>query len=499
MNTESTRRSFLTRSAGAVAALTLPPDLLKALIDRPTASLGVLGQSLQGRLLTPSSPGWAAAKALHNPRLTTTPRFIALCQKPQEVSDVVVYARQHGLPLAARGGRHSFAGYSNAGGGIVADVSSMRGVSYDAASSTVVVGAGANVLDVYRDLVLTRGVWFPVGTCPTVGIAGLTIGGGFGRLMRRLGTTSDSLREATVVLADGRVVVCNAAKEPELFWALRGGGAGLGVVLSLRFAVAPAANPIRFSVTFPWTQAAAGIDAWQRSMPQAPRELAFGRFRAFKFPDGRLSAVASGDWYGTPAALTTLLGPLLSAGPSASNVRAITYQAAAEPDRTTRNADGSLTTDVLRDPNYQRSDFVGGLMPRAALDALVAQVAAWPGGGPTAHEGGVQLDALGGAINAVAPGATAFAHRTALFHIAYLSFWGNGDSAAIAAADTQWVRDIHGAMRPYASGYAYQNYIDPELVAWEQAYYANNLSRLRMAKRAYDPRNAFAFAQGVAP
>ena len=499
MDTESTRRNFLTRSAGAVAALTLPPDLLKALLDRPTAALGVLGQQLQGRLLTPSSPGWADAVKLYNPRLTTTPRFIALCQKPQEVSDVVVYARQNGLPLAARGGRHSFAGYSNAQGGIVADVASMRGVSYDPVSSTVLVGAGANVLDVYRDLVLARGVWFPVGTCPTVGIAGLTIGGGFGRLMRRLGTTSDTLREATVVLADGRVVVCSATREPELFWALRGGGAGFGVVLSLRFAVTPAVNPIRFSVTFPWTQAAAAIDAWQRSMPQAPAELAFGRFRAIKVPDGTLTAVASGDWYGSAAALQTLLGPLLAAGPTASNVRPITYQAAAEPDRTVRNPDGTLTTSVLHDPNYQRSDFIGAVLPPPAIAALVAQVAAWPGGGPTAHEGGVQLDAMGGAINAVAPGATAFVHRSSLFHIAYLSFWGNGDSAAIAAADTQWVRNISGAIRPYASGMAYQNYIDPELLTWEQAYYGGNLSRLKLAKRAYDARNAFAFYQGVAP
>ncbi len=499
MSYESTRRNFLTRSAGTVAALTLPPDLLKALLDRPTAALGVLGQQLQGRLLTPSSPGWKEAAALYNPRLNVVPRFIALCQKPQEVSDVVVYARQNGLPLAARGGRHSFAGYSNAAGGIVADVASMRAVSYDPASQTVLVGAGANVLDVFRDLVLARGVWFPVGTCPTVGIAGLTIGGGFGRLMRRLGTTADSLREATVVLADGRVVVCNATREPELFWALRGGGAGMGVVLSLRFAVTPATGPIRFSVTYPWAQAAAGIDAWQRSMPQAPKELAFGRFRAIKLPSGRLTAVASGDWYGAPAALNTLLGPLLAAGPTSSNIRPISYQAAAEPDRTTVNPDGTITTDVLHDPNYQRSDFFDALMAPAAIAALVAQVERWPGGGPTAHEGGVQLDALGGAINAVPSTATAFVHRSSLFHIAYLSFWGNGDSAAIAAADTQWIRDIHGAMRSYASGAAYQNYIDPELLTWERAYYGTNLSRLKLAKRAYDGRNAFKFAQGVAP
>ena len=499
MSFESTRRHFLARSAAGVAALTLPPDLLNALLDRPTASLGVLGQSLQGRLLTPSDPRWPEAVKLFNPRLSVQPRYIALCQKPQEVSDVVVYARQHGLPLAARSGRHSFAGYSNAAGGIVADVSAMRTVAHDPVSSTVLVGAGANVLDVYRDLVLAKGVWFPVGTCPTVGIAGLTLGGGFGRLMRRMGTTADNLREATIVLADGRVVVCSATREPELFWALRGGGAGFGVVLSLRFAVAPVVAPIRFSVTYPWAQAAAGIDAWQRTMPQAPKELAYGRFRALRFPDGRLSAIASGDWYGSAAALNALLAPLLAAGPSATNIRPVSAQAAAEPDRTTRNADGTVTAVVPKDPNYQRSSFVDALMPPAAIAALVAQVERWPGGGPTAHEGGVQLDALGGAVNAVEPTATAFVHRRSLLHIAYLSFWGIGDSAAIAAADTQWVREIHGAMRPHVSPAAYQNYIDPELATWEAAYFGGNLSRLRIAKRRYDPGNAFRFAQGVSP
>jgi FAD/FMN-containing dehydrogenase len=499
MDHGSTRRQLLTRSAGAVAALALPPDLLNALLDRPTAALGLLGQRLRGRLLTPSDAGWPAAKALYNPRLNVEPRLIALCEKPQDVSDVVVYARQNGLPLAARGGRHSFAGYSNAAGGIVADVSSMRSITYDPAGATALVGAGANVLDVYRELVLARGVEFPVGTCPTVGIAGLTLGGGFGRTMRRAGITADSLREATVVLADGRVVVCNATSQPELFWALRGGGAGMGVVLSMRFAVAPVAAPIRFSITYQWPQAAAAIDAWQRSMPQASKDLGFGRFRAIRFPDGQLSAIASGHWYGSQAALGVLLAPLLAAGPISANIRPVTAQVAAAPDRTTRNPDGTVTAVVLHDPNYQRSDFVDALLPPAAIAALVAQVERWPGGGPTAHEGGVQLDALGGAVNDAALDATSFVHRRSLFHIAYLSFWGNGDSAAIAAADTQWVRDIHGAMAPYASGAAYQNYIDPELVGWEKAYYGQNLGRLRLAKRRYDPRNAFAFAQGVAP
>lgn len=501
MDRHSTRRQFLGRSAAGYAALSLPllrPDVLPALLDRPTALLGVLGQRLRGTLVTPSDPGWVQAKMLWNPRLDVSPRAIAFCESTADVADVVVFARQQGWPVAARGGRHSFAGYSNAAGGLVADVSRMRQIAYDPGSGTVEVGAGANVLDAYRNLVLAHSVALPVGTCPTVGLAGLTLGGGFGRMMRRAGILSDSLRAATVVLADGRVVRCDARTEPELLWALRGGGAGYGVVTSMRFAVQPKADPIAFTLTYPWANAAAAIDAWQRTLPHAPPALAYGRFRALRFPDGRLSATVSGQFHGAPADLQALLGPLLAAGPSATNIRPMSFGLATRPDRTTLQADGSVTAVVPHDPNYQRSDFFDRPLPAAGIAALLAQVERWPGGGPTAHEGGVQLDALGGAVNAPAPTDTAFVHRRSLLHVAYLSFWGREDGPAIAAADTRWVREIHGAMRPYASGSAYQNYIDAELVDWARAYYGVNLDRLRAVKRRYDPAGAFRFAQGVA-
>jgi FAD/FMN-containing dehydrogenase len=155
-----------------------------------------------------------------------------------------------------------------------------------------------------------------------------------------------------------------------------------------------------------------------------------------------------------------------------------------------------VIVDPPQFPNHQRSDFFSGLLPPAAIAALLAQIERWPGVGGGGHEGGVQLDALGGAVNRPRPTATAFVHRRQRLHCAYLSFWGTSDPPAMAAACEQWTREIHAALRPYASGFAFQNYIDAELADWEHAYFGANAARLRAVKRRYDPGRRFGFAQG---
>ena len=358
-------------------------------------------------------------------------------------------------------------------------------------------GGGANVLDVYRELALGHGISLPVGTCPTVGVAGLTVGGGFGRRMRRDGITADSLRAATVVLADGSVVKCSTSTRPGLYWALRGGGAGYAIVTQLRFTARPGEDPIAFTLAFDWPKAGAALDAWQRTLPFAPRTLSYGRFRALRLPTGTLTATASGHWYGSEASLRALLAPLIAVGPARQTLTKRAFVDAALPDGTTRAADGALSVKVEHFPNYQRSDFFSALLPADAIAALLAQIERWPGAGGSGNEGGVQLDALGAVVNRHASDATAFVHRSERFHCAYLSFWGATDPPDVAAACAQWTRDTHTAMRPYASGAAYQNYIDAELEDWERAYYGSNLALLRRIKGKYDPSNRFAFAQGV--
>jgi len=499
MTRPQTRREFVRNGAAAIAVAStaglIGADLCGA--AAPADTTAELRRRLRGTLLRPTDAGWGEAKALYNPRLEVSPRAIAFCESAADVSEVVRFARRRGWPVAARGGRHSFGGYSNAIGGIVADISRMDTVSLERDRPVVRVGAGANVLDVYRDLVLAHAMVLPVGTCPTVGISGLVLGGGFGRLMRRHGTTADSLRAATVVLADGRVVRCHEALRPDLFWALRGGGAGYGVVTEMRFAVQRPAGPLSFSLRFPWERAGAALDAWQRTLPQAGRELSYGRFRALCAPSGALTATASGHWYGSESDLRARLGGLLAAQPSSTTIGRRLSIDAALPDATRRTPDGGVSATVAHFPNYQRSDFFDALLSPDAIAALLAQIAAWPGVGGSGHEGGVQLDALGAEVNRPRPGATAFVHRRHRFHCAYLSFWGRADAPDRAAACAEWTRTTHALMRPHASGAAFQNYIDPELADWQRAYYGSNLARLQAVKRGYDPAGRFDFAQGV--
>ena len=363
------------------------------------------------------------------------------------------------------------------------------------------VGGGANVLDVFRDLVLAHGLVLPVGTCPTVGIAGLTLGGGFGRSMRRHGVAADSLRAATVVLADGRVVRCSEDTRSDLFWALRGGGAGFAIVTQLRFTTRAGAPAIAFTLSYPWTQAAAAIDAWQRTLPSASATLAYGRLRALRSPNGALTLTASGHWHGSETTLRELLAPLVAAGPARQTLRKRTIVEAALPDGV-KLREGGPTRDVTSPsqfPNYQRSAFFDGPLPVEAIAALVAQIERWPGVGGAGHEGGVQLDALGAAVNRPQPRTTAFVHRRQRMHCAFLSFWGRNDPAAMAAACAQWTRDTEATLRPYASGFAFQNYIDPELADWEHAYFGTNLARLKQVKRRYDPTGRLDFPRQSSP
>jgi FAD/FMN-containing dehydrogenase len=498
MGSQSTRREFLGR-AGAASLVALAAADRTALLTNAsgTSATQSLARRLRGPLVLARQPGYAAARALYNPRLDIAPRAIAFCETAGDVAAVIAFARAHRWPISARSGRHSFAGYSNSRG-IVADVSRIRHVVYDPASATVRIGAGANLRDVYEGLVLRHGVALPIGTCPTVGIAGLALGGGFGHLVRHAGLLCDSLEAVSLVLADGRRVRCSARSAPDLFWACRGGGGGnFGVATEFTFRTLAAVPVTTFALSFAWTDAAAALDAWQRTLPPATDRLADARFRALRSPGPTLTATASGQFLGGEAELRGILAPLLAVGPPAhTTIHAVPYATAALPDACRLAAGGGLSCTVVHNPNYQRSDFVRDPLPPAAIQALLAEIERWPGGA-AAQEGGVQLEALGAcAVNRVAAGATAFVHRDSLFHIVYLNFWGPADPPAPFIG---WAGDIYAAMRPYVSGFAYQNYIDSGLASWPHAYYGANYPRLQRVKARYDPHNVFRFAQGISP
>src|SRR5215208_3132519 len=231
-----------------------------------------LQSAIAGEVVLPESPGYDSARKptiarFHDAR----PQAIVLCETAEDVSGAILFARRSGLETASRSGGHCFAGRSSTGG-VVLDVSPMRSVSVSGGVATV--GAGARLGDVY-DSLDEHGLTIPAGCGPSVGIAGLTLGGGLGILGRKHGLTSDHLLGAQVVLADGRVVECDEHQDEELFWALRGAGGGnFGVVTSLVFNTVTVPSATVFHFLWPHTHAVALIHAWQSWAPAAPDELA---------------------------------------------------------------------------------------------------------------------------------------------------------------------------------------------------------------------------------
>ena len=291
-------------------------------------SLSTLSRQLSGPLLQPTSAGYATAARLYNPRFDATahPAAIALCTSPADVAACVRFSAAGGAPLRLRSGGHSYGGWSS-GEGLVADVTRMSAVDVDAAGGSVRIGAGARLADVYAALG-ARGVAIAAGSCPTVGITGLTLGGGVGVLTRAFGLTCDAVRSVQIVTADGRVREVDARTDDDLFWALRGGGGGsFGAVTALTMAVQPAPTVQTFFLEWDFGQAESVVAAWQQWMPGTDRRL-WSTCKLLADPTrGALHARVAGTWIGPGSDLQTQLSPLRSqiGVPSTARTRSLNY------------------------------------------------------------------------------------------------------------------------------------------------------------------------------
>jgi FAD/FMN-containing dehydrogenase len=390
--------------------------------------------------------------------------------------------------VVARSGGHSYGGYSSGNGVVVADVSRLKRISV--AGGTATVGAGARLIDVANGLWRHR-VAVPGGSCPTVGIAGLALGGGVGYSSRKLGLTSDNLRRLKIVTADGSLLTVDAKHHADLLWASRGGGGGnFGVATELTFATHPVSTVATFEIEWPWDQAVQAVAAWQAFAPHAPDAL----FAVCDLiapgpvtPTARAHVTSAGQFFGSEADLKALLAPLVNTGtPLRVKTSTLPFIDAVAHWAGCRDAaactEGRLTFKA-------KSDYVTKPLPATAIQRLVDAIAARQPAG----KGAFYLDPYGGAVNRVGKSATAFVHRDALFSIQYTTQWTGGGSAAALS----WLDHAYASMRPYVSGFAYQNYIDPGLATWQRAYYGSNLTRLKAVKRKYDPHNAFRFAQSI--
>jgi hypothetical protein len=464
-----------------------------------------LDAALGGHLIRPSSPTYAEDRLLYNTKFTKLhPQAIAYCASADDVARCLEFATRHDVAVCSRSGGHSYGGYSNSDG-LVIDVSPLSAIAVYSVANTATVGAGARLIDVYN-VVGRHDRLLPGGSCPTVGVAGLALGGGVGVFGRKYGLTSDNLQSVKIVTADSTHVTASAHEHSDLLWASQGGGGGnFGVATSFEFTVHPMPQVTLFNVQFPWAASGALLSGWLRWIAAMPDEL-WSDCQLLSQGTAGLLAQVSGVYCGDPRAVTTLLAQLTSeigVAPSHSFHGSDAYIAAmmieagcsglsvASCHLSTQRRAGTRS----REAYSAKSSYVDRPMSEADASAMVHAVEYLASLAPLVG-GGLAFDAYGGAINRVASGDTAFVHRDKLAGIQATYSWSSFASPHEIAAGQRWLAWLdHNVFTPSTG--AYQNYIDPTLAQWATAYYGDNLARLVRVKNRYDSQNLFTFAQSI--
>jgi FAD/FMN-containing dehydrogenase len=467
----------LSLGAGATDALGMPardPAGAARAGGAGPRALRELARQVRGPVIRPGSPGYAAAARVYNRRFDgATPDAVVEVRDSRDVQAVLRWADRHDVRVAARSGGHSYAGYSTLGEGVVVDLRRLRSIAVDRGGRRASIGAGAHMIEV-GDALARHGGAVPGGSCPTVGFGGLALGGGYGLASRAFGLTADNVTGLVVVTPDGRLRRVDARHDPDLFWALRGGGGGnFGIVTRFETRVHRVGNAAHFGATLP--SAGAALAAWEAWAPETDPRL------TSVLQLGTGSAAALGQYLGSERALSALLTPLRRAGAT------ITTGTAGYAALQVRWGNGRTTP---RTTFSAKSHYVHKALPGRVRDALLAELAR---GGSVAGlgTGSILLDAYGGALNRPRARATAFVHRDERYSIQYLAYHDDAGTASRA-----WLRRMHAIVAPHASG-AYQNYIDPDLRGWRRAYYGRNLARLQEVRARYDPDRRFGSPRGV--
>jgi hypothetical protein len=456
-----------------------------ATVDQAAAELQPL---LRGTYVDPSSPEYDEARALYNAMIDKRPAGIARCADVADVIAAVRYAREHEMRVAVRSGGHNGAGLGSVDGGLVIDLAPMRGVIVDPHTETARVQAGALLGDVDH-ATHAFGLAVPAGIISTTGVGGLTLGGGLGHITRRCGLTVDNLLSAEVVLADGTPVAASPDENPDLFWALRGGGGNFGIVTSFEFRCHEVANVIAGPVLYDLDDAAELLAWWREFGPAQPDEL--GGFFAFlsvppgpPFPEElHLRKVCAILWCysgreddpGCLREARAFGNPLLDGvGPAPLPALQSAFDGVYPPG----------------DQWYWRGDFIEEISDEA-IERHVEHGAAMPTWKCTMH-----LYPIDGAASRVAADATPWAYRDAKWAQVIV---GVDPDPANANAIRQWCIDYWNATHPYSMGGAYVNFMMDEGQERVQATYGANYQRLAGIKSTYDPENFFQVNQNIRP
>jgi FAD/FMN-containing dehydrogenase len=443
-----------------------------------------------GRFTTPEDAGYDDARAVYNAMIDRRPGLIATAASPRDVAGVVGFAAKHDLLLAVRGAGHNGAGLGTVDDGVVLDLAGLKAIEVDPGARTVRVGGGCTWGEVDA-ATGEHGLATPSGIISTTGVGGLTLGGGIGHLSRSCGLTIDNLLEAEVVLASGETVTASAAQNPDLFWAIRGGGGNFGVVTSFLFKLHEVGTVFGGPTFWAIEDAADVLRAYREFIPAAPREL--NGFFAFvsvppapPFPEElHLRKVCGVVWCyaGGAEDAAAAIAPMLEATPEplmhgVQEMPLPALQGAFDP------------VYPAGDQWYWRADFVNEI-PDAAIEAHVKFGAAMPTWQSTMH-----LYPIDGAVHDVGATDTAFAYRDAAWASVFAGV--DGDPAN-AEKISRWCIDYFEALHPYSAGGAYVNMMMDEGQERVRASYGPNYERLTEVKDAYDPGNLFRVNQNILP
>lgn len=456
----------------------------------PAATLTDLRARMRGQALQPGDDGYDAARQVWNAMIDRRPAVIARCTGVGDVLDALAFARAHELVVAVRGGGHNVAGNGVCDGGLVIDLSPMKSMRIDPAKRIARAEPGLTWGDFDRET-QAFGLAITGGIQSTTGIAGFTLGGGFGYLARKHGLTCDNLLSADMVTADGQLITASAKEHPDLFWGLRGGGGNFGIVTSFEFQLAPLGPVLGGMLLYPLARAAAALRFYRAFAETAPDEL----FTVAVFttaPDaphipeqlrGQRVLMLIICYAGDVDEGARVLRPLRAFGPPDADLVTVKPYQDMQRLLDAANPAGRL--------NYWKSEFVTG-----PSDAAIETVIEFAGQAPSPYSKTL-FTQMRGAIARVCDDATAYSHRQAPFLININAMWTN---PAESEAQIAWARDFWAAMRPYSAGGVYVNFLSNEGEDRVRAAYGDKTyARLAAVKQAYDPENVFRLNQNIAP
>lgn len=445
-----------------------------------------------GTLVLPSAPTYSSLALPRNTWFAhIRPQGVAVCTNAQNVQTAVRWAAENGVsPVPRSASGHSYAGYSTTNG-LSLDMAPISGVEF-LDDDVVRIGAGAR-LGAVSNTLAERGLLLPIGRCMTVGVAGLTLGGGFGFNSRQFGMTSDSLLETEIVTATGELLTCNARENADLFWATRGGNGGtFGVNTSFTFQ-AQRSEPfisvyrLRWSIKRDDKEKIAKVwQALQVAASDAPNSFSL-RIGVDYSQDSHMKLEGLGQFRGDVEPLKQILAGVLNENPDYQYIKLLDF------------ASAGRYLGSLGAPNafYCKSGFTDTDLSQDSMSSAID----WLNNLPShSKSGSLTLFRWGGAIGNLAPDATAFVHRQGQYVLEGTVCWRPGDEMSAIKESRQWLQDgFDNHMARACNGFAFQNFIDRDLQNWEHAYYGSNYAKLSQIKQKWDPANVFHNQQSIKP